>query len=104
VNVASVTAATETATMAMLNGHAAIPCTVSGVTAPPIVTPITMEETRASRRGTYTVRPASAAAAAKIMEPASHPPGNFDALKRKPPAAPIKRDSAVRIIFREAGA
>src|SRR5215471_917720 len=83
----------------MLIGHVIIPCKVSGVTTPPIVIPSTTEQTRASGVGTWILRPASAAAAANTMDPASHPAGNFAALSRKPPTAPISRDSAMRTSF-----
>src|ERR1700730_4761322 len=44
-------------------------------------------------------RRAGAAPAAKTREPASQPAGKLAALNRKPPAAPISRDSTIRKSF-----
>src|SRR6266849_3874041 len=91
--------------MAMLSGQVAMPRKVSGVTTPPIAIPSTTEQTRASGLGTRIGRPASAATAANTIDPASQPAGNFAALNRKPPAAPISRDAAIRTsLWLEAGA
>ncbi len=85
--------------MAMLSGQVIIPRKVSGVTTPPMAIPSTTEQRRASALGTWIGRPASAAAAANTIDPASHPAGNFAALNRKPPIAPISRDCAMRTSF-----
>ena len=61
--------------MRMLRGQVAMPRMVSGVATPPIIMPSAMKKIRVAIGGTCIERPASAATATNISEPAIQPAG-----------------------------
>src|SRR5262245_12977708 len=86
----------DTTSTARLNGNAASPLIVAGVTTAPSEMPTSTEIARDNATGTVTGRPASAATATASSEPMTRPAGKPSHPNTMPPTAAIDSVSAVR--------